>query len=420
MLGNVQNRLAMEKKFLFLLDYLPPLVSANGICVERIMHEIRKHFECFSVSFSNETNIVDETNFFIPLRPWDRIVKVSQKLRKNNPLLYCLVRFLIVVKKCLMMPFWPVFSFSTVYNFYKKGVFCVQKKNVTHVIAVSYPGESLFALVFLKIRFRKKLKTIMYPLDVSLGGKFNGSAIEKSFSVVSSRLFYKFCAFFSDMIIVLENTQDLYKKTLSEKAWKKASLCGIPLVQNFNFSKSKIDLKSIYDLRFVYGGNIDSRVRNPVPLFDFLDNQSKKDSRKINVDIYGVVDSAARQELQSRYKYLKINYCGWVDEQTLNTAILNSSALLSVGNNVGHLIPSKIFKYMSMNRPIIHLCAIKEDPCIPYLKKYGHSLLLYETRTSFDDNLFEWICNNNLLDVNCSELFPQCTPEYTAQVIEHI
>jgi hypothetical protein len=408
----------MGKKFLFLLDYLPPLVSANGICVDRIMREIRKNFKCFSVSFSNESEIVDEENFFIPLRPWDRIVKVSQKLRNNNHLLYCLFRVLIVIKKCLMMPFWPVFSFSTVYKFYKKSAFLVQKKNVTHVIAVSYPGESLFALVLLKIRFRKKIKTIMYPLDVSLGGKFNGSAIEKRFSVVSSRFLYNFCAFFSDMIIVLENTQDLYKKALSEKVWKKVSLCGIPLAQNFN--ESKIGLKSVNDLRFVYGGNIDSRVRNPVPLFDFLDNQLKKISCEINVDVYGVVDSVARQELQSRYKYLKINYRGWVDEQTLNTAMLNSSALLSVGNNVGHLIPSKIFKYMSMNRPIIHLCAIKEDPCVPYLEKYGHSLLLYEFEIAFAENLLEWIRDNSSFDVNCSGLFPQCTPEYTATQIVNV
>ena len=59
-----------------------------------------------------------------------------------------------------------------------------------------------------------------------------------------------------------------------------------------------------------------------------------------------------------------------------SNAICDANAVISVGNSVGHLIPSKIFKYMSLKKPIIHLNFIDADPCLPYLKKYGHTFFV--------------------------------------------
>ncbi len=404
----------MKKSFLFLLDYLPPFVSANGICVEGVMKALQKNYKCYSISLNTDLTSKG-SNYYIPLRKWDQIVKLSQNLKKENKnLAYLFLRVLIVLKKCLMISFWPVFSFSTVLNFYKKASRVIKNKTVSAVIAVSYPGETFLALVLLKLRFGKRIKTILYPLDVSLGGKFNGSFVERKISVVSSKFLYRFCSFFSDKIIVLENTLDLYEKNLSSSSLKKIELCGIPLIKQEPVTVNPFNDKEIC---LVYGGNVDSRVRNPIPLFDYLENASIVHSCLIKVDIYGVVDKRMSDIIHSKYQKLNIVIHGWVDEKTLNEAIARASALISVGNNVEHLIPSKIFKYMSLNKPIIHQCSIKNDPCIPYLKKYGHSFVLNAKENVDCLNILEWIKENSTFVVDCCKLFPRCTPEYTAEKI---
>lgn len=401
----------MDKAFLFLLGNLPPLVSANGVCVNSVMNEIRKHYKCFSISFSENPSDHDDYNYHIPMRKWDRIIQLlEQTKRRNQKIRHFFLRVYAVFIQMLMLPFWPAFSLSTVVNFYKKSSLLIKRENISCVVAVSYPGETLLALVLLRIRFRKRISLIMYPLDVSLGGKFDGKKIEKKISVISSKWLYRFCVFFADKIIVLENTIDLYKKILTGPNWAKAEICGIPLIKQELPQKTSSCEKKI---KLVYGGNIDSRVRNPFPILDYLEQLAKKNSCEICVDIYGFVSSHLSLKMSSRYSHIEINNCGWVPEKELDLAVENASALLSIGNNVGFLIPSKIFKYMSSNKPIIHFCAIKDDPCVPYLTKYGHSFLLYGEKMG-DVDFVGWLQKNQSFSVDCQKLFPQCTPNYTA------
>ncbi len=405
----------MEKVFLFLIDYLPPFLSANGICANYVMNEVRKKYKCYSISFSNVGFEHTEYKYHIPERRWSRILKKMQCLKKERKIFsYFLLRIFIMIKRVIMLPFWPVISFSTVINFYKQSALLVKEKGITHIVAVSYPGESLLALVLLKIRFQKDVKLVMYPLDVTLGGKFNGCKLEKKISIMTCKIYFRICALFVDKIIVLENTLDLYKKSLPASIWHKFEICGIPLIVN---QKNKKVYSKVNTLQLVYGGNIDLSVRNPLPFLSYLEKQSNQHSIDVCVDIYGKMEPMLQKKMEQDYKRIKIVNHGWVDESVLNQAIENASALISFGNNVSHLIPSKIFKYMSQNKPIIHLFTIKDDPCIPYLKKYGHSLLLNCNMLDVEHDFFEWIYDNQNFYVDSQSLFPKCTPAYTSNVI---
>ncbi|MBQ7080902.1 MAG: hypothetical protein IJM92_14865 [Fibrobacter sp.] len=375
-----------------------------------------KKIHVITIENGNPQNDLNIDELRVPQRNWERISKYC--VRKNNLSFFpFIIRILLLIKRFLMLPIWPVFSLTTCLHFFKTASLLIKEKSITHVIAVCYPGESLIAMALLKIRFRKRIKTIMYPLDVTLGGKYAGFWIEKKLSKLFSPLFYKFCSLFADKIIVLENAKDLYIQKLYTHKHKFA-ICGIPLIENVptkHFSSNKE-----VGIQLLYGGNIIPSIRNPDYLFCLLNEIAHNKNLSITINIYGAVSEELLKKYISKYNSVSFNYHGWVTENDLTEAINKADALISVGNNVEHLIPSKIFKYMSLKKPIIHLCFIDDDPCLPYLKKYGHTFFVKKGIDINVDDFSSWLrsLDSYEISLDCEKMFPQCTPAYTANVIQ--
>jgi len=398
-------------KYLFLTSSLPPTKSANGICVQKIIESFAEKDNVFSISFFDAHNLGIPGRYFIPPRRWDKWLALTNNVR--NTFVKLFLRMLLLSKRFLMLPVWPVFSFTTVFQFFCKGCDIVKKNDVSHVIAVSYPGETLLALLCLKLRFGKRIKAIAYPLDVTLVGKYDGIKVEQRLSKFFSKFFYRFIFSFIDKVIVLENAADLYDELFHKKIKLKFDVCGIPLVctmPKFDQLSEDTDRKK----HLVYAGNVIKSIRNPTSIFQYLNDLSRGD---VIIDIYGSVEAGLLTEWNSRFRNLDIVAHGWINEESLNAKLFSSDALISVGNSVSHLIPSKIFKYMSMNKPIIHQFFDIHDPCIPYLKKYG-CCFFFDAEKGCENNFFEWLNRQKNIDVDCSLLFPQCTPAFTARKIE--
>ncbi|MPN32204.1 hypothetical protein SDC9_179680 [bioreactor metagenome] len=71
-----------------------------------------------------------------------------------------------------------------------------------------------------------------------------------------------------------------------------------------------------------------------------------------------------------------IKACGYVSEKELEKAIGQADFLISIGNEISEMIPSKIFMYMATGKPIVHFYSQSNDVCISYFKKYPAALLL--------------------------------------------
>ena len=408
----------MKNEYLFLTSALPPSNSANGICIKKIIENFSDLQKIHVITIENGSpkNDLNVDELRVPQRNWDRISKYCVRENKLS-FLSIIIRILLLVKRFLMLPIWPVFSLTTCFHFFKKSCILIKEKNITHVVAVCYPGETLITMILLKIRFRKHIKTIMYPLDVFLGGKYDGFWIEKKLSKMFSPLFFKFCSRFADKIVVLENAKDLYLKKIYTQKYKFA-ICGLPLIENVLVKRSlKKDEEGIH---LLYGGNIIPSIRNPDYLFYLLNELADKKGVNIIIDIYGAIGDVLLKKYILKYSFISFKYHGWVTENDLANAIDKANALISVGNSVGHLIPSKIFKYMSLKKPIIHLCFIDDDPCLPYLKKYGHTFFV---KNGVDENFNElnlWLRSlaSCKISLDCEKLFPQCTPSFTANIIQ--
>ena len=62
-----------------------------------------------------------------------------------------------------------------------------------------------------------------------------------------------------------------------------------------------------------------------------------------------------------------------------------ADVFLNLGNTNTRMTPSKIFEYMSWGKPIISTAPIDDEPSIPYLRRYGHALILHEDYTTLQE-----------------------------------
>ena len=61
---------------------------------------------------------------------------------------------------------------------------------------------------------------------------------------------------------------------------------------------------------------------------------------------------------------------GVVPAAQARTLLENADVLLSLGNTVDNQMPSKIFEYFGLGKPILHLAVSEQDPVLPYLQRY--------------------------------------------------
>jgi len=410
-------------KYLFLLDELPPTQSANGICAEKVMSCLDQSEDVFCITW-DDADKVKKKPFHcvtIPKKPWTRFVaRVKSKQGPHYRLLFAIARLVYWMKRMLLLPVWPIDSVSCGLRFFCAARKLIKEKGITHVVAVSYPGETLLAMCLLKWQFNNRIKTVMYPLDVTLEGMNYGNIIEKKLSCICGRLFMRFCAKCADQVLVLENALYLYNEVFPESERNNFSCCGIPLLEKTDWTHYASNLSSKEnEIHFVFGGNLLYTMRNPTALLDLIEKAPWPEDKGIYLDLYGKADSQIQELWKGRYKRLQIVEHGWVDESVLNAALLSADVLISVGNNERHLIPSKLFKYMTTGKPIIHLSFSQHDPCILYLHEYENYFLADEKHMD-ENQIVSFALEAECWRKSVTALFPTCLPQYTAGLIQKL
>lgn len=409
--------------YLFLIDRHPPTTSANGICAERIMSELVKrgntvHCVCYN---ADEVTGTSYQCHAIPQKLWDRL---AQRYAKSQFLfhkgIFIFLRILYWIYRFCILSHWPMNSFCTARNFYKKASEIIENEEITHLVAISYPGETLWTAKNLKNKYGKRIRAYLFPLDVTTEGKYDGTKLERFFSRIGGRRFLRSCTRKADRLLVLENAEGYFRKVFSAEDQEKFAVCGIPLLEARD---EQIPDKSFRrTIECVYAGNLIYGIRNPIPLMDELEKCKIPEVDHINFHLFGKADQAIRSIWEGRYEYVRIIDHGWVDEDKLAEGIRDADVLINIGNTLCHLIPSKLFKYMSSNKPIIHQYFVEDDPCILYLKEYGNAFLFDQSTSnnsiSIDLGLCEFLAEAEQKDIDLLSLFPRCTANYIADILE--
>jgi len=182
--------------------------------------------------------------------------------------------------------------------------------------------------------------------------------------------------------------------------------------------KCIIDFDKSY-CNIAFCGIIDDRYRSPEK---FLSSISEIIDKGEKIRVYFVGSKNSR--VLKKYSELYPDSIFSIDKVELSDALLiqkNADILLNIGNTLSNMVPSKIFDYFSMGKPIINIQKIAECPAKRYFDKYP----LCATVKDFNDenysgDLLNFIrkCKNCKVPFeNIRELYKQNTPEFIADSI---
>lgn len=427
------------KRILFLVDLYYPNPSPNVICVKRIMDNLKHDYEIYCITsdknnYNSEYELMDGIHLYRTKKEWEYRFfpfcerKINEGL-KIFKLIYFIAKCIRFAKNVLYTPVWPVGSINKIGRYYRKAEQLINEYQITQVVAVSYPMETFVAAKKLKMKFGDNISVVGYILDFVLLGRIGSGCVRKNLNSRAAMRLESHLIKSLDKTIIISSTQEIYEKIFGSIFNKKLAIADVPLISNkIIYSQHKEGYDSS-QINIVYTGVIIKKERDPqilFELFNLLDDSMKK---RITFNIYGrnYEYFAAWEDHQLR-KY-NIVLHGQVSEEVADNAVMNADILLNIGNDLKYALPSKTFKYISSQKPIIHLSPSNTDTCLPYLNKYPKAIiidinyakknmlkcleLIKKALTNLDERQ-----DQNCIDVE--KMYPMGVPKYTADIIRDI
>ncbi len=372
-------------KYLFLQGMYYPRSSANGVCCKNIVDELIHQGHSVTCIVNNDiTRPVEEyIDGAHVLRVKPRLHYRIQEWcyyhpsKRLNKLFNDFAYLINKVQLFIMSAFWPRISPMYTFRFYRKAVNVYKKERFDAVIAVYTPIDTLYAGYMLKRKF-PAIKFIPYYLDALAGGWGPSLWLKENIDKRTRKLEYKIDKL-ANIVVSMESAKEYH--------------INRPL-----FSEDRINISRVYldvptfvshvkvprlrqktnksTITIMYSGSIHFPDRDPRPLLKHFVTISKK----ADVELLFI----GKNDCQSIFnEYInasngKIKCIGQFSHLEAIAKLSEADILVNIGNSNPNTVPSKIFEYIQLRKPIISTYVIENEPSIPYLKKYGNYFLLDE------------------------------------------
>ncbi len=200
----------------------------------------------------------------------------------------------------------------------------------------------------------------------------------------------------------------------------KLTAVEFPNVREINCSKQdEIKFNNEY-INIVYCGIMEDSYRSPRSFLEYFSAMLLLND-KIRVYFIGEIKSESIVEFSGRYPN-NIVIKEPVNLETA-TAIQNEAdVLLNIGNLITNQVPSKIFDYFSLGKPIFSTCKVPNCPSKEYLDRYPLGFILDEyCNGSSAEDAVNFLFNSKgkrLSYQEIKEVYSECTLEHVAQVFK--
>jgi glycosyltransferase involved in cell wall biosynthesis len=373
-------------RILFMLGMYQPRPSANGICCEQVIKELINFGYDVTCIVNGERNSPD-----VELLEGAKIHRIKTRLtyrliewveyNDSSKLAFVVNKIALImnkIKSFIFSPFWPLVSPAYTYRFYTKAKELYHKQAFHIVVPVYTPIDSLIAGYMLKRKF-PEIKYVPYFLD-SLSGGYGPKIFSKSRIIKVGLAWEKRLLTNADRIVVMKSSENHHRLYNANSSYfEKFKFLDIPLmVQRKRRTLSAKVCRSILDsekINLVYAGSIPYPIRNPEFIFKIFENLSCENAvlTFIGTNNCPSIFKKAQEKLGE-----KLNVVENLPHESVLEILQQADFLINIGNNNDSMVPSKIFEYMAMGKPIISTYPIDNEPCIPYLKQYPLALLLDE------------------------------------------
>lgn len=371
------------KRVLFLLGAYYPAPKANGICCERVIEEMQaRGYTVDVVAFAPEwpgqaSTVWNGTHIeYIRGSMYYRTMRDAETGVLRGPAL-AIKKKLSRLKDIAFTPSWPDNSKLCTQEFLHKAEMLHKKNSYDAIIGVVSPISALCAAAVFKKR-HPEVKMIAYFLDAVSGG-MTPSVLSKELGIRMALRWEKKCCQRADSIVVMQSHEEHHKKYSSQMPYyDRIRVLDIPLLCP---SAANAEREADGKTHIVYVGAINMAVKDP----SYVLRLAKELPESIVVDFYGPIDKMEIFEPFADCKQIRIH--GEVPHDRALEVQRKADFLLNIGSTNTCMIPCKIFEYMSSCKPIITTYQIKDEPSLPYLKRYDACLAIEESEEALHDNL---------------------------------
>ena len=179
--------------------------------------------------------------------------------------------------------------------------------------------------------------------------------------------------------------------------------------------KSAIDFDGEYT-NILFGGVVADSFRSPEYVLKVLAPLFEK-GEKIRMYFMGTNNSAVLDSYMEKYPQ-NIFFKEKVSADAALATMKKADVLLNIGNKIDNQVPSKIFDYFAIGKPILNLQRIENCPAAEYFAKYPLVHILEEWKAADIETVEKFLRNAKGKTVDFAEvkeLFKTATVEYVAE-----
>ena len=288
----------------------------------------------------------------------------------------------------------------------------IADKNIDALICVCKPVREYRLLLENDIPVSK----YAYQMDPWGLHYFENPDMNKSVMVQENKAYEKAASVFTT-VPLLEQYKNLseYKQTA-----EKSVAVEFPNIEKYE-EKSVIKSLVNFDDRYInilFSGVATDDFRSPEKVLQSF-SALIQNGEKIKVFFMGDCYSGAVKNYADRYPE-NIIMLNRTDIDTAFKTMSCADILLNISNTLPNQVPSKIFDYFSLGKPIINVQKIENCPAREYFDKYPLCFTFkdWEPDTEGLENFIKSAKGKKVDFETVKSIYNTCTPEYVAAVIE--
>lgn len=205
------------------------------------------------------------------------------------------------------------------------------------------------------------------------------------------------------------------EKYPDESYGAKRRVGGCAGIEDFSLGgvRSAIDFDTDY-INILFAGVVADSFRSPETVLKALEPLFAA-GEKVRIYFVGTNNSKVLDGYLQKYPQ-NVFFADKVSAQTAQATMRQADILLNIGNALDNQVPSKIFDYFALGKPVLNQQQIENCPAAPYMERYPLAFTVKKDCNSAE--LAEFLHNSKCKTVDFArvcELYKTATVEYVAE-----
>ena len=350
--------------------------SASGTCVMNDAVQLLENgWDVHILSYETKRKAPEGVRFeFVPRKLFQELENRTENPRWKK-LFAGLYRLQVAFFSCL----WPLNSLTYPGKLERAIRKQIDRNRYDVVVPVYTQLDPLIAVFRIKKR-NPALKCVAYFIDSLSAGPTPRLLSEEGKIKKGLRWEARLCSAMDGVIFMESSRRHHERYSRLQPYYSKCVFLDIPaLVMRHDGGGNDAPVKKD---RFVaaYAGSMPLRIRDPEYAFRVLSRM-----KDIPLDIVFVGPEADEMKSVDTHG-LDVRWVGRVPHEEVEKYMREADVLINIGNNVPGMVPSKVFEYIAVKKPILSFAPTDDEPSIPYLEKYGSACSVVGT-DDFEENV---------------------------------